>query len=107
MPTIVLVHTTFPSLEIAETVSKRILKAGLAACANIHPVDSLYHWDKGMVHEQEISVDFKTSTGRQESLVEFLEKEHPYQVPCICKHNVETSVKYHAWVEVSTSTKGF
>lgn len=103
MPQIALVHTTFPSHTIAVEVSKLVLNARLAACANLHTVESFYNWEGRQVEEEEIAVDYKTSISSADKLLDFLKLEHPNEVPCFLIQRVETTESYCEWVESSTS----
>jgi len=103
MSEIALVHTTFPNMEVAESLSERILNGKLAACVNLNDMQSRYNWKGDLVKELEIAADFKTSVSKLVALKAFLQMEHPYEVPCIYHQITQASVSYAEWVEASTS----
>ncbi|HCM68143.1 MAG TPA: divalent-cation tolerance protein CutA, partial [Candidatus Kerfeldbacteria bacterium] len=49
----VLVSVTFPTMSEARRFSKKLVRQRLAACVNIHPIESIYWWKGKLVHTQE------------------------------------------------------
>lgn len=83
-----LVLTTYPSREAALPVVESVLRAGLAACANIVPVHSRYSWKGRLESADESLVLFKTAPKRVGALFRHLETTHPYDVPEIAELDV-------------------
>lgn len=98
------VMTTCPDLDGARRLARAALAERVTACANIVPsVTSLYRWQGEVVDDTEVMVVFKTSEAARAALVAFLEAEHPYDVPVITWHAVETTPDATAWVARETS----
>ncbi|MGA7476947.1 MAG: divalent-cation tolerance protein CutA [Thermoplasmata archaeon] len=83
-----LVVTTYPSRETALDAVESVLRAGLAACANIVPADSRYWWKGRLESADESLVLFKTTPKRVGALFRHLETNHPYDVPEIAEVDV-------------------
>ena len=79
-PRVVLV--TAPAADEASRLARGMLDARLAACVNVIPgARSFYRW-KGEVQEAEESMLLiKTTDARLEELVEFIEREHSFDLP--------------------------
>jgi periplasmic divalent cation tolerance protein len=83
-----LVVTTFPSPEAAASAVEAVLRAELAACANILPAHSRYWWKGKLESADESLVVFKTVPKRVGALFHYLETHHPYDVPEIAELDV-------------------
>jgi periplasmic divalent cation tolerance protein len=84
VPDIVLVYTTWPDEETAETAAAGAVAERLAACANIHqPIQSIYHWQGAVERSGEIPVLFKASAATAPALRDWLVAQHPYETPCV------------------------
>ena len=79
---VVLLLTTFPDQEQAESAARGWVEAGLAACVHVAPAGrSIYRW-QGMVESaDEVQVTVKTTAGNLEALSEALQRSHPYELP--------------------------
>jgi periplasmic divalent cation tolerance protein len=102
---VVLVLTNTPDLECAKTIARQLLAEGLAACINIGaPVLSLYEWESTMHESEEIPVMIKTTTARQELLIERLIALHPYELPeALVLPTTGGHTPYLAWVRQHTT----
>ncbi|MDY6779481.1 MAG: divalent-cation tolerance protein CutA [Halobacteria archaeon] len=93
------VHTTVGSEEEAREVARRLVEEGLAACVNIHGVESVYRWEGEVVEEEEAALDIKTARGYDEVRGR-IEELHPYDVPAVLEYGVErANDEYEEWVE--------
>lgn len=101
MPT---VYITAPT-EAASTLAHGLVEARLAACVNVIDCESVYWWGDEIETEDEVILLAKTTDDRYEDLVEWLEVEHPYNVPCIERFD-ESHVfdPYGDWVEEMVET---
>lgn len=103
----VLVYTTFPSLEAAETEGAALVDAGLAACVNILPaMVSIYLW-KGTRHrDAEVVMIVKTRRGLAERVIEETRRRHPYENPALLILSVEGgSAPYIDWILAQTESQ--
>lgn len=56
----IFVYSTFPNKKEAKEIGKGLVKNKLAACVNIFPIESIYHWQKKIVKDKEFAVIIKT-----------------------------------------------
>ena len=102
---IVLVYTTWPSMEAAATAATAFVEAELAACANILPqMTSVYAW-KGEIHrETEVVMLLKTRTGCQAALEAAILAAHPYDTPAVLVLPVAGgSAAFLNWIAAQTA----
>jgi periplasmic divalent cation tolerance protein len=79
-PRIVLV--TAPDEEAARALARSMVEGRLAACVNLIPgALSVYRWKGAVQEEREALMLVKTTDELLGELVEFVEREHPYDVP--------------------------
>lgn len=97
---IISVYTTWPDIKTAQDAAWHVLELRLAACANILPSGtSLYWWEGAIQQAPEVVMILKTSQACLQGLVEVIKVQHPYTVPCIVSHKVESHVQaYGEWV---------
>ena len=82
------VVTTYPTREAALDAVESVLRARLAACANIVSAHSRYWWKGRLESADESLVLFKTVPKRVGALVRHLEVNHPYEVPEVAELDV-------------------
>lgn len=102
--TVRFVYSTFPDKKAVEDLAYECIEESYAACVNYWQLGaSIYEW-KGKVHsEKEIAVVFKTSKKKLKTLLDFIEKNHPYDVPCIAVFEPEKINKaYLKWLTAKT-----
>lgn len=79
-PRIVLV--TAPDEGVARQLARGMVEARLAACVNLVPgALSVFRWEGEVREEPEVLMLIKSTDERLGELVEFVEREHPYDVP--------------------------
>ena len=81
----VIIYITNPTKKEAKKIAKHLLQKKLIACANIFPINSLYHWQGKLVDENEYIIIAKTVAENYEKVKKEVEKIHHYDVPCIIK----------------------
>ncbi|MCF8236664.1 MAG: divalent-cation tolerance protein CutA [Saprospiraceae bacterium] len=94
-----LVYVTFPSRGAAAVLGQSALEQGLAACMNIHAIESMYMWKGTMEKGDECVALFKTLSSHEQRLRACIEKGHPYEVPCILSWTVQVNASYANWVK--------
>ncbi|MEM3537112.1 MAG: divalent-cation tolerance protein CutA [Candidatus Korarchaeum sp.] len=98
--------TTVENLEQAEKLSNDILERKLASCISMIPIVSKYWWRGKIEKSEEVMLMIKTHQAMIRELVEFIEGEHPYEVPEVMVLPVEmVSEGYLRWVEDVTLRK--
>ena len=84
MSEVVVLYTTWPDAETAETAAAEAIAERLCACANLlAPMTSIYRWEGAVKRAVEIPALFKTSAARAHELCKFLTEKHPHQTPCV------------------------
>jgi periplasmic divalent cation tolerance protein len=101
---IVIVLTTAPDDERAETWARSLVEERLAACVNIHgPMISLYRWKGVVERDAERQVVIKTTRERVAALQARLRELHSYELPEFVVLTVEGgSDEYLKWVSEQT-----
>ena len=105
MDSFILVFSTFSSEEEAKKISNQVVKARLAACANIVPkVHSIFHWKNELSHEDEVMVLMKTQKKHLKELVLWIQSHHSYELPeVIALPIIGGSEEYLDWIKEETS----
>ena len=98
---VLLVYCTCPDPGTAETLAHRVLEKKLAACVNIAaPSRSVYRWRGKIEHADETLLSIKTTTDRYKKLEQFIQQQHPYDVPEIIALPIQHGLPdYLKWVE--------
>jgi periplasmic divalent cation tolerance protein len=97
------VLVTVPDLDSSRKISKRVIEGGLAACANIFPINSIYRWKGEIMEEGEYAILLKIRTEDFEALRKAVLELHPYEVPCIVRYEIsEGHEPYLDWIGEST-----
>src|SRR5262249_9720520 len=80
----VLIYSTFPSAEAAETVGRELVERQLAACVNILPgMTSIYRWEGTIAGDSEAVMIIKTRSGLAEAAMEAVRSRHSYTNPAL------------------------
>lgn len=76
------VYATFPSEAAAREAARTLLEEGLAACANLHAMESLYLWEEELQEDEEVAAFFKTRAELAAEAAGRIAEDHDYDVPC-------------------------
>jgi periplasmic divalent cation tolerance protein len=98
------VVTTVGDRKEARRMAHALVEAGLAACAQIEKIDSVYSWKGAIEHGKEYRVLFKTTEARFEAVEAAIREMHSYELPAIHAFAFDRiSAPYAAWIESSLS----
>ncbi len=99
----VVVFITAPNIEEAESLGKKLVEEGLAACVNIVPgISSIFLWEGKLCKEQEVLMLVKSTSALFPSLSEYVREHHSYEVPEVIALPVTGGLKaYLDWLEGS------
>jgi periplasmic divalent cation tolerance protein len=102
---LLVIFCTVPNEDTAERLATGLVTEQLAACVNvISGVKSFYRWQGKLEIGAELQLLIKTRRGRLDALVEWIEDNHPYEVPEIVAIPAErVNEKYLAWAIERTS----
>jgi len=80
----VLIYSTFPNPEAAETIGRELVEGRLAACINILPgMTSIYRWENAIVRDGEAAMIIKTRQSLAEQVIGKVRSLHPYTNPAL------------------------
>ena len=98
---LLVVITSLPSLEQAQTIARQLVENRLAACVQIQQgVNSIYRWDGKICEENEVLLSAKTSRVLWEEIRGFIQNNHPYDLPEIIAFTpADYEQQYGQWVE--------
>lgn len=97
------VLTTTPSVEEAETLAQKIVEAKLAACVQVLPqIKSVYFWENRVQKESESLLLIKTLDAKFAPLETFIQENHSYEVPeIVALQASEAAESYLNWIKNS------
>lgn len=98
-----IVYITCKDNKEAKAISKHLLDKRLIACANIHPIESLYRWEGSIKQESEAVIIAKTQEKHYKAIKQEVKKLHSYDIPCILKIKAGCNEEYGKWIEKETS----
>jgi periplasmic divalent cation tolerance protein len=95
------VLVTAPSLKVARSLARELVRGRCAACVNLVPgVQSLYRWKGAIQEEPEVLMIAKTDRRRLSRFKTLVAKRHPYEVPEVLVLAVsEGAASYLAWLD--------
>jgi periplasmic divalent cation tolerance protein len=98
---LLIVITTFASLEDAKDMAHQLIKAQLAACVQIQEsVHSIYRWDGKICEEKEVLMSAKTIADKWIDISNFIKSHHPYDLPEVIAYAPDKyEAQYGKWVE--------
>ena len=100
MPNVVIVYTTWPDADTAETVGAEAVAERLAACANIQaPIRSIYRWQGAVERTGEVPMTLKTTDEAVNALIAFIIARHPYDLPCVVAWPVDPEISHGDYLD--------
>lgn len=94
------VYITAPDRATARRLARHLVDSGLAACVNIHPIESIYIWKGKLCEDREVALSVKTRRDRVAALTREVRKLHPYEVPCVLEEPIRGGLPdYLRWVD--------
>ena len=104
MSEFVFLYSTFPDTETARKTAVALVTAKLAACVNIHPIESVYEWQGKLEAGHEVAVLIKTRRALSDEVIAAARALHPYAVPCFLTLPIEAGNEdYLAWARAQTT----
>ena len=98
---LLIIVTSFASLEDAKKMAHQLIQGQLAACVQIQQgVHSIYRWDGKICEEKEVLLSAKTIADKWIDISSFIKIHHPYDLPELIAHAPEKyEAHYGKWVE--------
>ncbi len=101
----IVVYVTHENEVKAGKIVDLLLKKRLIACANTFPIKSSYWWCDNLKSGGEVVSLLKTKPQLWGAVKKEVEANHPYDVPCIMKFEVEANKEYEQWVFSQTASE--
>ena len=100
-----LVYVTASDVEEAQEIGRALVKARLAACANVFPeMVPIFRWEGEIGEGAESAVILKTTEDRVDALIQAVEEMHSYDCPCaVVLPIVGGSRAFLDWISQETS----
>src|SRR6267378_4653822 len=96
-------YVTAPDRRTARRIARAVEEGRLAACANLWPVESFYHWRGKREETSEFVIVFKTRTSILPKLIGEVRRMHPADVPCIVSYPMGPALaEYLDWIDAET-----
>jgi len=97
-------YITAGNMEEAENIAKQMVEKKLVACVNIIPrIKSVFYWEGEAQVEEEVLLTGKTRTALINELVEFVNEQHSYEVPCVISWTIENGQpQFLEWIDQET-----
>jgi periplasmic divalent cation tolerance protein len=98
----IIILTSVPSEEEAETLAEKILIEKLAACIQIHKTKSFYIWNDAIKRNHEFVLAIKTEGSRFTKISTFIKTHHSYRIPEIIQVPIaDGSKEYLNWINTA------
>ena len=96
----IIVLTTVPNIEEAESLARKIVEAKLAACVQILPtIKSVYFWEGAVQTDSEHLLLIKTLEEKFYELEKIIQANHSYDVPeIVALSAAKVSKSYLDWM---------
>ncbi|QWD83586.1 divalent-cation tolerance protein CutA [Polynucleobacter sp. MWH-P3-07-1] len=104
---LLVVTTSFQTLEQAQTIARQLVENRLAACVQIQQgLYSIYRWDGKICEENEVLLSAKTTAANWEEIRTFIHNNHPYDLPEIMAFTpIDYEQQYGKWIEAELESK--
>lgn len=94
-----MVTTTVATEAEARWLAQSVLQARLAACVQVEPITSHFHWQGALQEDCELRVVCKTMLRAVPALLSLLRAQHPYTLPQLAVQPLQASCEYGDWVD--------
>ena len=98
---LLIVISTFASLDHAKKMAHQLVESHLAACVQIQEgVHSIYRWEGKICEGYEVLLSAKTFKDKWVDISSFIKSHHPYDLPEVIAYAPEKyEAHYGKWVE--------
>lgn len=88
--------------DAAHDLAEQLVEQRHAACVNLVNAHSVYRWEGDVAHEEEVVLLAKTTDDAYDDLRAFVQREHPYDVPCVERFDEsDVPLSFGEWVRES------
>ncbi len=98
---LLIVVTTFASLEDAKKMAHQLVESRLVACVQIQEgIHSIYRWEGKICEANEVLLSAKTVADKWVDISNFIKSHHPYDLPEVIAYAPKKyEAQYGKWVE--------
>jgi periplasmic divalent cation tolerance protein len=98
---LLIVISTFASLDHAKKMAHQLVESRLAACVQIQEgMHSIYRWEGKIYEGYEVLLSAKTVVNKWLDISNFIKSHHPYDLPEVIAYTPEKyEAHYGKWVE--------
>lgn len=98
---LLVIITSFASLEDAKKMAHQLIEGRLAACVQIQEgIHSIYRWDGQVCEGNEVLLSAKTVADKWVDISSFIKSHHPYDLPELIAYAPEKyEAQYGKWVQ--------
>jgi periplasmic divalent cation tolerance protein len=101
---LVLLYVPCGSEDEALGLARALVETRLIACANLHPIRSVYTWEGRVVDEAEVVLLAKTTVAQAAAAEAEIRRRHSYEVPCLLRlPTAGVNADYLAWIRAAVS----
>lgn len=105
--TTIAVLTTTDSRDEARRISAALVELGLAACAQISEIESVYEWQGEIKHDTEFRLFVKTTAPRYDAVERAIRERHSYDLPAVYAIELDrVYAPYADWVAANSGDRG-
>jgi len=98
-----IITTTIDNEIRAREIATSLLEQRLVACVQLHPIESLYHWNSAIEESRELLLQMKTRSIHFEAVREQILKLHSYDIAeIIMTPIIDANESYLEWIEKET-----
>ena len=95
---VIVIFTTVNSVEKADKIALELVNKKLAACVSVVEAFSTYYWQGKIEREREYILKIKTAPEKQNEVLDWLKKNHPYTVPELIVLEAQAFGDYLKWL---------
>ena len=100
-----LILSTVASQEEADTIGAVLLEKRAAACVQMMPLCSMYHWKGNIERSNEILLIIKTTEALYPHVESLIREHHSYEVPQIVQLPIIGGLsEYLSWITTETNS---
>lgn len=105
-PKLLVVISSFPTLDDAQVMARRLIEHRLAACVQIgEGIHSIYRWEGKICEEREVLLCAKTVLDHWIEISNFIKSHHPYDLPEVIAYSPERyEEQYGKWVKAEVKS---
>ncbi len=97
MRSLSVIQTTVDDQLVVDTLVTGLLENKLVACAQVSKIQSSYWWKDAIESADEFSILFKLPLENKNQVIEFIEKNHTYNVPEIIIEDKKSTERYYEY----------